>query len=595
MSDIRNAIALWCRRGYYPVPIPYREKGPSIPNWQNLRITEPDVPRYWNGAPLNVGVMQGEPCGHADIDLDCSQAITAWPHFAPDTRLIFGHQSKPRSHWFYCCDPPRRSLKYIDPVNHATLLEFRCLTADGTPGLQTLAPPSIHPSGEPIEFFRDCSLEPANVDADELLRAVRWAAAVALLARHWPAAQGGRHDAFLALAGGLAHAKWGLKEATQLVCGLYSTLWPANADLSAAMREVESTFQRHDDGHETTGLPNLCRLVHPTAVKTVVKWLGLRQETQPETKKVFAVRVLPLAWQMEGGQMEWVVENLVAAGSVTLLSGDSGAGKSTLALQLAGCVAHGEPFLQKEVKRRPVLYVDRENPLFVVKERLHRLRIPETRDLIIWGLWNEPQPEGPDAASVVKFVIDEKPLVIFDALIAFHEGDEQSAQDTRRHMAKYRKLAALGSAVILLHNTGKSESAKQYRGSSDIKAALDMAYLLETLGDTSAAAGLGSLRLVPFKTRVEPLNPIPVTYTDGRFQLNDSRQATERELFEGALRLHPGASGRELIELLKGKVAKHKVEKLMLEGLQTGWIEFVPGGRGSGHRYRLREPDLDRD
>src|SRR5262249_57744420 len=70
-------------------------------------------------------------------------------------------------------------------------------------------------------------------------------------------------------------------EATQLLCGLYRTLWPGSADLSAAAREVESTFQRHDEGHEITGLPHLMKLVSPPAVKEIAKWLKLGREAEP--------------------------------------------------------------------------------------------------------------------------------------------------------------------------------------------------------------------------------------------------------------------------------------------------------------------------
>src|SRR5215831_15869572 len=180
MSAIDHAI-FWCNLGYYPIPIPYREKGPKIENWPNLHITADDVPRYFNGQPSNIGVTLGEPYGNCDIDLDCAQALAAWPHFAPETGLVFGRKSKPRSHWFYRIDPPTRSRKYLDPVDGVTLLEFRCLKSDGSVGLQTVVPPSVHPSGEPIEFWRDCSGEPANVDKDELGRAVLWTAAVSML------------------------------------------------------------------------------------------------------------------------------------------------------------------------------------------------------------------------------------------------------------------------------------------------------------------------------------------------------------------------------------------------------------------------------
>jgi hypothetical protein len=29
----------WAQRGYYPLPVPYREKGAKLKGWQNLRLT----------------------------------------------------------------------------------------------------------------------------------------------------------------------------------------------------------------------------------------------------------------------------------------------------------------------------------------------------------------------------------------------------------------------------------------------------------------------------------------------------------------------------------------------------------------------------
>src|SRR5262245_37909971 len=86
MSSADSAI-FWIAGGFFPVPIPYREKGPKIENWHTLDITAADVPRYLNSAPQNIGLLLGEPYGNCDIDLDCAQAVAAFPHFAPDTGL----------------------------------------------------------------------------------------------------------------------------------------------------------------------------------------------------------------------------------------------------------------------------------------------------------------------------------------------------------------------------------------------------------------------------------------------------------------------------------------------------------------------------
>ena len=62
-------------------------------------------------------------------------------------------------------------------------------------------PPSIHPSGESVEWVEDG--EPAKVDGKDLKRAVAELAVATLMARHWPA-KGKRNDATLTLAGVLA-------------------------------------------------------------------------------------------------------------------------------------------------------------------------------------------------------------------------------------------------------------------------------------------------------------------------------------------------------------------------------------------------------
>src|SRR5439155_16662290 len=138
---------------------------------------------------------------------------------------------------------------------------------------------------------------------------------------------------------------------------------------------------------------------------------------------------------------------------------------------------------------RKVLYVDGENPLYVVKQRLFDLGICPTPELTVWGGWNEWPPGGPDSHLVVEFARQHKGLIIYDSLIEFHSGSEQSSTETRAFMRQFRALANLGATVIVLHNAGKADTAKLYRGSSDIKAAVDTAYLLRRDDDEPEKLG----------------------------------------------------------------------------------------------------------
>lgn len=102
-SNPMLAVALdYINRGWSPIPVKYRAKNPDAgDDWQKLRITAATAPRYFNGKPQNIGILQGQPSGGlTDVDLDCLEAIAAAPFLLPET-AVFGHASKPNSHWIY--------------------------------------------------------------------------------------------------------------------------------------------------------------------------------------------------------------------------------------------------------------------------------------------------------------------------------------------------------------------------------------------------------------------------------------------------------------------------------------------------------------
>jgi RecA-family ATPase len=72
------------------------------------------------------------------------------------------------------------------------------------------------------------------------------------------------------------------------------------------------------------------------------------------------------------------------------------------------------------------------------------------------------------------------PFIIIDSLAAFFEGeDENDAAAMRAFIDEGRVLLKAGACgILILHHSGKSESSKTYRGSSDLKAAIDSGYVL---------------------------------------------------------------------------------------------------------------------
>ena len=102
MIDFALAYA---RRGWNVVPVRFKGKSPIGEGWQRRVIREADVPKYFDGAPQNVGVVLGASSGGlTDIDLDCREAVAIAPYVLPSTGALFGRASSRNSHWLYISD-----------------------------------------------------------------------------------------------------------------------------------------------------------------------------------------------------------------------------------------------------------------------------------------------------------------------------------------------------------------------------------------------------------------------------------------------------------------------------------------------------------
>jgi hypothetical protein len=94
-------------RGWAPLPVPFREKGPRIVGWNTLVLKETELPSFFNEEPSNIAILLGDASGGmVDIDLDCPEAGAIAASVLPKTAVIFGRKSNPASHWIYRTDNP---------------------------------------------------------------------------------------------------------------------------------------------------------------------------------------------------------------------------------------------------------------------------------------------------------------------------------------------------------------------------------------------------------------------------------------------------------------------------------------------------------
>ncbi len=256
---------------------------------------------------------------------------------------------------------------------------------------------------------------------------------------------------------------------------------------------------------------------------------------------------IPDVMTMAAPRTEWVVEGIIPRASVTLLAGEPGSYKSWLALTLLRSVVTGGKFLERECMTHPVLYLDRENPLTVVRERLAMLGVESLESTKIWGGWLPDAPPAIGDVRLLEMARERQPLLIFDSLIRFHSADENSATEMAGVMQNLRALANAGATVVAQHHKPKAEGA-HYRGSSDIAGGVDTAFSLSR--DRQA----GILKLECFKSRfVEEFSMTlrPELAGAGDFVVTEAPEATamrdDAEKLAETIRAKPGQTQGDVV------------------------------------------------
>jgi putative DNA primase/helicase len=286
-----KAAARYIERGWAPVPIPARQKGPQIPGWQRLRMGASDVPRYFKNGQ-NIGIITGEASGWlVTVDLDCQEAITLAGRFLEPT-LTGGRDSVPDAHWWYISPGlEHREFEGIPKTaSEGTILELRSTDH------QTVVEPSVHPSGERYRWSRS-GLEPLEIDAQDLTRAARRLAVAALIACHLPESRerggrGGRYHYALALAGYLLRHQEGPEDVEKLLRAAWDAKgWHGigrhrKSSYAGIERAVRDTARKLGRGDPTTGGRALEGMVQGLPRK-IADFLGWERFTLREGRGVY--------------------------------------------------------------------------------------------------------------------------------------------------------------------------------------------------------------------------------------------------------------------------------------------------------------------
>jgi len=190
----------------------------------------------------------------------------------------------------------------------------------------------------------------------------------------------------------------------------------------------------------------------------------------------------------------WIVEEMIPIEGSMFLTGEPGLYKSWLALHIAIAVYNGDPvFGQFKTTKGNVLYMDEENPTYLVQDRLRKYG-GENSDILFMirsGFRIDNDKHMQHLGDIIRN--NNIKLVIFDSFIRFHDQDENSATGIariNRQVTKY--LLNNGASALYLHHHGKNNT---YRGSSELKANVDTMFSIESTAD------LGRIILINEKAR----------------------------------------------------------------------------------------------
>lgn len=530
LSAAENMIA----KGWSPLPIPRGSKAPNIKGWNDLRYQSVAEVRRAFSENDNIGIILGRASnGLVDIDLDCVEARFLADAFLPYTGMVHGRESSPSSHRWYLTDKELASKRYQDRSGQ-TLVEIR------STGGQTVIPPSVHPSGEVLEWVEEGS--PPEVRRLVLKRSVGQLAAATLLVRHWPD-EGSRHDATMALAGGLLRAGWKVANTWNFIL----EVGRAAGDEEASRRkgDVLTTARRMKKGKPVQGWPTLAKYLTQEVVDDVREWLAIKIEDVADddsgpSDEIRNRRDVGEAILAGIPDPEWVVEKLLYAGKVHWVTGDPGAGKTLLMLKFSLDVMNAGG---------KVILIDEEAGLEMTADRVTRLGA-DPAVLSTHFLYHEFPAltnDEDDLERLFREVAREKPrLIIFDSAADLLQQSGISEDDNGEVTAWIKEVVEplaheYNAAVVVIDHVTKNrdQPGKWARGAGAKKAKAKVAWHVEKIQEFSLNPP--TMGLVRLKKTKDTLGRLPE-----RHDFRIGAKGDGRTVVETALTVVPSNEPMEL-------------------------------------------------
>jgi putative DNA primase/helicase len=298
--------------------------------------------------------------------------------------------------------------------------------------------------------------------------------------------------------------------------------------------------------------------------------------------------------------VKWAVKGLIPKEAITLLSARGGMGKTILSISVADAVTKGIPFLGLATTKTQVVYIDFENSLPTLIERIKRI---DASNVLFWHPTNEIKPPRLDSKEYELYKkLPEGSLLVFDTLRASQSRDENDSQHMAMIMQRLKELRDCGYTILILHHTSKS-SDRVYKGSTAIFDLCDHNLSLhkvkkgcstpESEDDEDTDNYCYRLGTQDKTTRYEPFHIfLEFDIEKGCFVIAPDPETETLEEIHSLLVGKELLKTNDIFELVKGEIgikSKGKLTYLLRKGIGKYW-NSESRGRGKPTYYKATSP-----
>ena len=295
-------------------------------------------------------------------------------------------------------------------------------------------------------------------------------------------------------------------------------------------------------------------------------------------------------------EQQWLVESLVPADGITIMSAEPGSYKTYMLLDIAIKVTQGEPLFDKfATEKTNVLMVDEDNGGWLLNKRLKQLGAKEELPIYFYSDEGFLIDEKNIAKLLAKCIELDIKLLMIDCLAQVHDLEENAAGDMSKIFRQLRRFKAKGIAVLITHHNRKpgttpGSSRHEMRGSSSILASADSQVALKLDEDI--------VTVVQGKQRFDKvLKPFDLKVSDSRDEfsftyLGSNEDGKVRDL-EASIVSLLGENDRlfqkQIFDLLTQAgvpINKHKLGSMLKKMNEAGKISTTKG-TGNTKYYSL--------